>query len=253
MKGSTFLRYLEDLFGGPCKLAMLNSTNLLLMNTFSFLPAKFEPFLKSYLNKYKYKSILSDDFKKTLYDFFNDGKHDAELSQIDWDTWLYAEGMPPDLPKFDTSLVDICERHAKLWAENPVYVIEGAKELNDKLTSSQIIYFLSQLFSATYITDFNNEKVTLLTKVYDLDKTKNAEIRFVYFRLCILARLTHKMDDIITFMNSNFRMKFVRPLYRDLAGWPEMKQVAIDNYNKVKDQMMTVCSVQVAKDLGLSN
>jgi leukotriene-A4 hydrolase len=46
-------------------------------------------------------------------------------------------------------------------------------------------------------------------------------------------------------------MKFVRPIYRDLAGWDIGKPVAIENFKKVKDQMMKVCAYTVAKDLGI--
>lgn len=77
MKGSTFLRYLEDLFGGP---------------------SEFEPFLKSYLNHFKYQSLLTQDFKEYLYQYFKDKKEDA-LSKIDWDAWLFSEGMPIVIPK----------------------------------------------------------------------------------------------------------------------------------------------------------
>lgn len=77
-KGSTFLRYLEDLFGGP---------------------GVFEPFLRDYLKKYAYKSIETDDFKSALYEYFKGGENDKKLSEIDWDLWLKSEGMPPIIPK----------------------------------------------------------------------------------------------------------------------------------------------------------
>lgn len=59
------------------------------------------------------------------------------------------------------------------------------------------------------------------------------------------------MDDIIAFANSNFRMKFVRPIYRELAGWPAAKPIAIANFKKIRNQMIKVCAYTVAKDLGL--
>ena len=77
MKGSTFLRYLEDLFGGP---------NV------------FEPFLKKYLDKFKYKSILTKDFQQYVYEYFNETIPD-KLEQVDWDKWLYSEGLPVVIPK----------------------------------------------------------------------------------------------------------------------------------------------------------
>lgn len=101
------------------------------------------------------------------------------------------------------------------------------------------------------IQELNTDKIKLLSDTYKLDATKNSEIRFRYLRLCIKARLTHKMDDILVFANSNFRMKFVRPVYRDLGNWPEMKPAAVANFLKVKDQMMKVCAYTVAKDLGI--
>jgi leukotriene-A4 hydrolase len=73
MKGLTFLRYLENLFGGP---------------------EIFEPFLRSYLEKFKYQSLVTQDFKQFLYEYFNKD-YSNELGKIDWDAWLYGEGMPP--------------------------------------------------------------------------------------------------------------------------------------------------------------
>lgn len=79
MKGSTFLRYLEDLFGGA---------------------EIFEPFLRSYLNKFKYQSILTKDFQKFVYDYFNE-KIPEKLEEVNWDSWLFSEGLPIIIPKYD--------------------------------------------------------------------------------------------------------------------------------------------------------
>jgi leukotriene-A4 hydrolase len=230
MKGSTFLRYIEDLLGGP---------------------SKFEPFLRSYLDKYKYKSILTKDFKATLYEYFNNDAAD-KLAEIDWDKWLYSEGMPVVIPKYNTSVYDTCKKHADLWATETTANIKNSAVIREELTSIQKIEFLSQLVGKPEIVDLTAEKVDLLTSNYGFGKsvTKNAEIRFRLMRLIIKARLP-RFDEIFEFANSNFRMKFVRPIYRDLAGWSEAKPLAIENYNKVKDEMMKVCAYGVAKDLGL--
>lgn len=79
IKGSTFLRYLEDLLGGP---------------------TVFEPFLRDYLKKFAYKSIVTDDFKGALYDYFKDTDKKDKLGLVDWELWLKCEGMPPIIPKY---------------------------------------------------------------------------------------------------------------------------------------------------------
>jgi leukotriene-A4 hydrolase len=64
------------------------------------------------------------------------------------------------------------------------------------------------------IVELTEEKINLMTQIYAFDNTKNSEIRFRLIRLIIKARLTDRFDDIFEFANSNFRMKFVRPVYK---------------------------------------
>uniref|UniRef100_A0A8D8CDR1 Leukotriene A(4) hydrolase n=1 Tax=Culex pipiens TaxID=7175 RepID=A0A8D8CDR1_CULPI len=231
IKGSTFLRYLEDLLGGP---------------------EKFEPFFRAYLNKFKFQSVLTNDFKKELYDWFRqDPKNEVFLERIDWDLWLFGEGLPPVIPTYDRSLLDSCQKHASLWADNDLDTIKSSPTLSESLTSIQIIEFLAQLLEKKQIKDLTLEKIALLDQTYHIHATKNAEIRFRFVRLYIRARMMAKMDEILAFLNSNFRMKFVRPIYKELACWPEAKPIAVKNYNKVKDEMMSVCAYTVSKDLGI--
>lgn len=236
MKGQNFLRYLEDLLGGP---------------------SVFEPFLKLYLKTFAYTSIKTDDFRSFLYEQFRDS-HEGELAQIDWDTWLFGEGMPPIIPKYDTSLADGAYRHATLWTTTAdVSDIEKSPILQEPLSSPQKITFLSKLVESAGETTppppLSAEWIQLLQDTYRLgnDDTKNSELRFRFLRLCIAAKLHDRMPEILAFANSNFRMKFVRPIYRDLAAWPAAKAEAVANFEKVRDQMMDVCAGQVAKDLGL--
>lgn len=58
--------------------------------------AQFEPFLKAYLDKYKYKSIVTDDFRDFLNQYF---AGNPALKQINWDEWLYSVGMPKIIPE----------------------------------------------------------------------------------------------------------------------------------------------------------
>lgn len=231
MKGSTFLRYLEDLLGGP---------------------EVFEPFLRAYLNNFKYKSIMTKDFQKYFYDYFIE-KNSEKLEEVDWDKWLYSEGMPIVVPNYNTTVYDTCKEHADLWASKSTAEIKSSDLIKEELTSIQKIEFLSQLIGKNQIVDLTAEKVDFLTATYGFSKevTENAEIRFRLIRLIIKSRL-NRFDEIFEFANSNFRMKFVRPIYRDLAGWDVGKPLAIANYNKVKDQMMKVCASTVAKDLGIN-
>ena len=50
-------------------------------------------FLKSYFQKFAYKSITSYDFQSSLYEYFHSKK--LMLDSVDWDGWFHSPGMPP--------------------------------------------------------------------------------------------------------------------------------------------------------------
>lgn len=229
MKGQNFLRYLEDLLGGP---------------------DAFEPFIRKYFADYAYKSIVTDDFKASLIAFFTPTKW-AKLSKIDWADWLYSEGMPAIVPDYDTSLAIAILEHATLWQNGTIAEIQASELLAQTLNIQQQIELLNQLLDK-HIAALGPDWIAQLETTYGLGTkhTKNCDLRVHFVRLCIKARLMDRMAEILAFANSNFRMNYARAIYRDLGGWPEARPLAIENFSKVKDQMMTVCSNQVQKDLG---
>lgn len=152
---------------------------------------------------------------------------------------------------YDTTVYDTCKKHADLWSTKTTSDIKKSPVIKEELSSIQKIEFLSQLLGQSEIADLTEDKINLLTQTYGFDNTKNSEIRFRLMRLIIKSRLT-RFDEIFEFANSNFRMKFVRPVYRDLGQWDVARPLAIENFKKVKDQMMKVCAYTVAKDLGIN-
>lgn len=232
MKGQTFLRYLEDLLGGP---------------------SVFEPFLRFYLNKYKYQSIVTADFQSTLYNYFRDTK-DTELATVDWDLWLHSEGMPPIIPAYDTSLADAAHAHSDLWSSAATLAeIRASPLLKQKLSTLQLIECLSRIVEAATVQALGVDWIELLIETYAVGPTNhNSELRCRVIRLYVKARLMERLDEIFAFLNENFRMKYARPVYRDLARWAEAKPLAVANFEKTRDQMMQMSANLVAKDLGLS-
>lgn len=230
MKGQNFLRYIEDTLGGP---------------------SVFEPFLRYYLNKYKFKALLSDEFKATVYEYFSDKGKDQELGQIDWDLWLHGEGMPPVIPNYDHSIKDGVLKQLNVWSKNTAEQIKNSPELSVDLTTLQKIELLKELVQVEELKDVSEEWLELLETTYGFQGTKNSAILFRLTRLAIKGRHLNRLDKIFEFANSNFRMKYVRPVYRDLNFWPEARPLAIENFTKVRSLMMQCCAQTVAKDLDL--
>merc|ERR1712176_443620 len=91
-------------------------------------------------------------------------------------------------------------------------------------------------------------KVEKMSELYGLGKSPNVEILFRWIRLGIKARWEPSVAEALKLATVQGRMKFVRPLYRDLYAWEEKRQLAIDTFLAHRDEMMYVFAEIVAKD-----
>lgn len=208
----------------------------------------FEPFLRKYLDTFKYKSIDTDDFKNFFEEHF---KSQPEIKNVDWQAWLYSPGMPPVIPRYDTSLAGICDAiKDKLvkWNENEEVPVDAA-EFN-KLTTDQKIYLLQALLDLPEPLSLG--KIKKLETTYALADVKNAELKYEWLRISLKSQWEEKIEAALSWINHVGRMKYVRPIYRDLYAWEYARPKAIENFKENKKYMMRVVSYTVAKDLHLS-
>lgn len=214
-KGQTFLRYLESTVGGP---------------------EKFEPFLRAYFETFKYKSIETSDFQKFFQNYFSTVE---AIQTIAWKTWLYTPGMPLLIPEYDKSLALVCDVLLKkfcTWTGHETCPITA--EDSKKLIPEQLIYFLQKLSEAE---KQSIHKLKVLSDLFEIEKIKNAEIKFRWLKICVKARWEEKIQDVLDWINVVGRMKFVRPLYRELYQWDISKNRAVENFKANKHQMMWKC------------
>jgi len=57
----------------------------------------------------------------------------------------------------------------------------------------------------------------------------------------------------LEFVTEQGRMKYIRPVYRDLYTWEEVREKAIETFKKNRPNMMYVSAYTVAKDLKLES
>ncbi|CAG2165413.1 unnamed protein product [Oppiella nova] len=226
-KGHTFLFYLEQLLGGP---------------------QVFEPFLKTYIDHFKYKSIDTKDFRAYLENYFKDSAD--RLKQVDWEVWLNGTGMPTIIPDYDKTLAKECTELAQRWiaakdADLSQFQVNDISSMN----TWQIVEFLNQLLDAEPV--LSAGKVEALTQAYGFTKNMNSEVRSLWLRLALTAHWKGCTTDAVQFITSQGRMKFLKPIYRALYAWDETRQLAIDTFNANRNQLMHMSVLAVAKELHL--
>ena len=115
-----------------------------------------------------------------------------------------------------------------------------------QLSPAQKLEFLGALISGDPLTV---DKLEAMLSLYHLDQTTNLELNFRWIRVGLKARWEPSVAAALDLVSQVGRMKFVRPLYRDLYGWEEQRQTAVANFLAHRGEMMYVTADMVAKDL----
>ena len=226
-KGCAFLEHIEKLVGGP---------------------AVFEPFLKEYVAKFKFGFVEVQSFQNCLLEKF------PEL-QIDWNLWVYQPGIPPgSMEVKDNVLVALSESCADKWVKNGSQP-EESRGANTSWSSDQLTVFLERLvlIQAEDQTSVTDKLLEAIDDYFRFSESRNSEIRFKWNTLALrMPKPTPAcFEDTVEFLSEQGRMKFVRPLYRDLNK--ANRELAVATFVKNKENYHLIAQKMIAKDLSLSS
>ncbi|KAE9038919.1 Leukotriene A-4 hydrolase [Phytophthora rubi] len=200
-KGFNFLHYLSTVVGSE----------------------EFDLFAQAYIQKFKFQTLTSQDFRV----FFE--KHFAAqpdvLSQINWDGWYFSTGMPLIANKFDTSMISqvralgekmMTTSDPKKWTKvtDPHVLRKWPASLWILLLDTLL---LLQTGSHARLSATHLDAVDAFAH-HHLSTTHNSELRFRWFTLALRSGDLRVLDRTVDFLKEQGRMKFVRPLFRDLCA-----------------------------------
>lgn len=98
--------------------------------------------------------------------------------------------------------------------------------------------------------ELNADRAELLGKVYEFQSSQNVELKSAYYIIALRAKDTAAYDGAAELLGQVGRMKYVRPLFRELNKVD--RQLALDTYEKNKDFYHPICKGIVKKDLGIN-
>lgn len=231
-KGSCFLTYLERILGGP---------------------DEFEPFLRSYLKKFQYETVTTKEWRHYLEEYFHDKKD--VLKQVDWKTWLHKPGLPPVnmIDWYDTTLTEPCTILCDKWlkateAELGSFSSDDIKEFSPP----QVVEFLAQLVDKTNTKPLAISHLKTMDEVYHFTLSRNSEIKFRWLRLSVRAAWQERYTQTVTFITIQGRMKYIRPLYKELYAREESKELAVKTFKEHRAFYHPIAAAMIAKDLNLA-
>ena len=199
----------------------------------------FDEFLRSYIKKFGRKILNTDDFVQYFQSYF------PHAPSVDWQSWLYAPGMPPITHDFSTQLE---EQSRQLANQQSPPTNEQLNSLNPK----QVVYFFNLLINNQ--TTVNYDYIKQLDQQCDMSKYSNCEIRSRWYRLCIRVKYEKPLDEIFQFLEIIGRMKFVKPLYAEFkSSWPEQVPRAKKFFEEHKKYMNPIAAKRIEVTLNTNN
>lgn len=206
---------------------------------------KWDRFIPYYFTKFKYKSLDSYDFKVTLLEFFKDDKEATKkLEELDWDKWFYAPGYPPK-PDFDNTLAKECYDLADKWSRIAEQPFEPKESDISHWFAQQSYVFLERVMGLEK--PLRSEDVEKMGAAYGYAGSANVELSFRFFIVGLKARSKSVYEPTAELLGQVGRMKFVRPLFRELEKCD--RDLAVKTFEKNRDFYHPICRGLVEKDL----
>ncbi|PHR85321.1 MAG: aminopeptidase [Colwellia sp.] len=202
-KGQLFLIYLENKFGRK----------------------HFDAFVLEYFENHAFESIGTANFVKYLKVNLTD-KYPNIVSDKKIDEWVYAQGLPNDVPKPTSTAFSVIDEQRAQWLNDEVSLTQLP---TSKWTLHEWLHFINNLPLDTKV-----ERLTTLDNTFDLTHSKNAEIAHAWYLLSVRAGYDVVYPAMSKYLIAIGRRKLIVPLYKELAQTEQGKAWALKIYQHAR-------------------
>ncbi len=195
---------------------------------------KFDSFLKTYFEHFKFKNLTTEVFLEYIYDEL------PATQTMNLKEWIYKPGLPENCPvivsdKF--SKVDDV-RESKEFVQTPSLTVDW--------TTHEWLHFIRGID-----TSWNLEAFTTADGLFDFTNSTNSEIAAAWFEKSIRANYEPAYQALEAFLVKVGRRKFLTPLYRAMIE-TDKKSMAKNIYKKARPNYHFVSTNTMDELLGYS-
>jgi len=212
-KGYLFLRRLEELAGRD----------------------RWDVFLRAYLDRFRFQSITTDDFLGFL-----DGRLPGVSARARADRWIDGPGLPPDAPRPRSGRLSELREMARRTGEG-VLPDENAAL---RLQPTELLVFLQSLPELTA------EVCAQLDALLGLSRRRSLELRHAFALVQLRAGVEAGRDAARRLLRETGRMKYLRPVYTELARRPQTRALAREIYEEARAAYHPIARTVVESILG---
>lgn len=199
---------------------------------------RFDSFLRAYIEKFKFTSVVAHDLLEFFLGFFPELKERcvANREGLEFERWLNACGPPlaePDLSQ-GGSLTEPVESLFRLWTSEPLDSAAIAQQDLSTWRTFQTVLFLDKLLDRSPL---SHEVMTRLSRSYStLLDSMNAEVRIRWLQIVVRNSYYPDLYKVRRFLESHTSRMYTVPLYEDLCGGT-MKSFAVEVFYQTQARL----------------
>lgn len=199
---------------------------------------RFDSFLRAYIEKFKFTSVVAHDLLEFFLGFFPELKERcvANREGLEFERWLNACGPPlaePDLSQ-GGSLTEPVESLFRLWTSEPLDSAAIARQDFSTWRTFQTVLFLDKLLDRSPL---SHEVMTRLSRSYStLLDSMNAEVRIRWLQIVVRNSYYPDLCKVRRFLESHTSRMYTVPLYEDLCGGT-MKSFAVEVFYQTQARL----------------
>ncbi|KAK0065492.1 aminopeptidase B [Biomphalaria pfeifferi] len=215
---------------------------------------KFDEFLRAYIQKFKYQSIVAEDLFDFFLDYFPELKEKQVHEREGFDftkTWLQGTGHSPYKPDLSASAELTGPVDLEIKRVTEIDVLDKPQEIS-LWTTYQLMYFLDDLSAKSPLSDASKQRLVLYYPI--LKQSRNAEIRQRWCEVVIKNEMLERKEDIRSFLHSQGKQKYTKPLYElMMKASEELQKFALEVYHETERFLHVNVRSYVRKIVGLDN
>ena len=212
-KGYLFLRRLEELAGRD----------------------KWDRFLRAYLDRFRFQSIVTDDFLRLLRDRLPGVAERANARR-----WIDEPGLPDDAPRPRSSRLTELRQMARRAGEGVLPDENAAVRMNP----TELLVFLQAL------PELSPEVCGQLDALLGLSRRRSLDLRHTFVLVQLRAGVPEGREAARRVLLESGRMKYLRPVYTELARRPQTRALAREIYEEARASYHPIARTVVESILG---
>jgi leukotriene-A4 hydrolase len=212
-KGYLFLRRLEELAGRE----------------------RWDRFLRAYLDRFRFQSIETDDFLRVLRERLPGIEERAGARR-----WLDEPGLPEDAPRPRSKRLDELREMARRAGEGVMPDENAAFRMNP----TELLVFLQAL------PELSPDVCGQLDALLGLSRRRSLELRHAFVLVQLRAGVPEGREAARRVLLESGRMKYLRPLYTELARRSQTRALAREIYEEARPSYHPIARTVVESILG---